>query len=107
MDIPSLIVLGLATWRLSSLLVWEDGPFHLFARIRELAGIKHDEDGKPFMIPDRFWATLLSCVWCASVWVATGWFVLWIFLPKLTMLGATVFALSGAAIFFEQHIHRH
>lgn len=96
------ILLGLATWRLSVLVVREDGPFRVFRKIRELVGITHDEFGKVLQVPDTFWASLLSCVWCTSVWVAVGWMVARYFLPAVAVPLAALFALSAFAIGFDR-----
>lgn len=61
-----LILLSLATWRLTALLVYEAGPRGIFAYLREVS----DAIGGP-----------LECFWCTSGWVSllascfieTGW----------------------------------
>lgn len=63
-----LIVVG-STWRLSYMLVYEEGPLHLFVFLREMAGITHDDDFYPISYSDNFFAELLSCMYCTSVWV--------------------------------------
>ena len=95
-----LIVLGLATWRLTSLFVWETGPFNIFQRIREKVGILHDETGHPYQYPDTFFAQLLSCVWCFSIWVAFFSVFYWIF-PGVTIAVAMVPAISAIAILID------
>jgi len=95
-------VLALATWRISSLLVDEPGPFRIFIRIRELTGITHDDDDNPLMIPDGFLSELLSCVWCTSVWV--GFFLTVAYLLcGYTLYAAMPFALSAVAIKLHPH----
>ena len=97
MTIIDFIVLALATWRISSMLVDEPGPFRIFIRIRELTGITHDMDDNVAIIPDGLFPELLSCVWCTSVWVAFGWtlaYLLW----SQTFYVALPFALSAVAI---------
>lgn len=73
------VIGALAVWRLSSLVVSEDGPFDMFTRLRSVRAL----DG------------LTSCLWCTSVWAA-GFVVL------CERLGAgwmvDVLALSAAAI---------
>lgn len=64
-----LVLLGLATWRLSSLLVNEDGPLNVFARLRDAAGVNREGELSQL-------ATLLSCVWCTSIWVAAALYAL-------------------------------
>jgi len=52
------LLLGiLGVWRITHLLNAEDGPFDLFVRLRQKAG-------------HRFWAALLDCFYCLSLWVA-------------------------------------
>lgn len=58
----------LATWRLSYLLVREDGPGNLARKLRERTGIVYDEEtGHVVSYPD--WNPL-TCVYCTSIWVA-------------------------------------
>lgn len=94
MGFLKLLVYGLATWRLTSLVVNEEGLFSIFVRLRILAGMRyyslaegdflerkevlkrHDisSDEHIEVLPMTTLARLLSCVWCASVWVS-GLFV--------------------------------
>lgn len=64
------IVLSLATWRLTSLLYTEDGPKQVFRKLRSALGILHDSEGEPAGYPETFWGGLFACFWCLSVWVA-------------------------------------
>jgi hypothetical protein len=72
----SLLLIILATWRLTSMLVEEHGPFAIFARLRQLKflsnGGRPDADKK-----------VLDCIYCASVWAAAGVIVLWAYAPLL------------------------
>ena len=52
-----LIVGILVVWRLSHLFYAEDGPWGMMARLRRAAGT-------------GFWASLLDCFYCLSLWVA-------------------------------------
>jgi hypothetical protein len=72
-----LILTGLIAWRLSVLLVLDDGPANVFFRLREWAGPRTYFDGsqkpgfqethrKPVFILDG----VLSCVGCMSLWMA-------------------------------------
>lgn len=47
----------LSVWRLTHLLNAEDGPWDLVIRLRRLAGT-------------GFWASLLDCFYCLSLWIA-------------------------------------
>ena len=82
------LLLGtLCVWRLTHLLVVEDGPWRLIARLRGAA------DG-------GFWADLFGCFYCLSLWIA---------LPFALLVGETIVerlllwpALSAAAILLER-----
>jgi len=104
MDFTYLLIFGLATWRVANMLVHERGPFQMFFRLRVRVGIGMDNDGEPVMIPDRFFAELLSCVFCSSIWIAAGWVLFWIFLPVFSLKIATVFALSALAIVINRYV---
>ena len=82
-----LIVGILVVWRLAHLLHAEDGPWDSIARLRELAGA-------------GFWAGLLDCFYCLSLWMA---------LPFALLLGEGPLeklllwpALSAGAIILER-----
>jgi len=76
------VLCGLATWRLTHLIVAEDGPWDVVVRLRARLG-------------DSMAGQLMDCFYCSSVWIAIpfalimtrsplSWFVSWL-------------ALSGAA----------
>jgi fatty acid desaturase len=93
------VLLALATWRISSLLVNEDGPWHVFARLRALVGVRHDDEFQP--VASNVVAGAFTCIWCMSVWVALAlsvlsWFwsgvAAWIVLPLALSAGAIMIA---------------
>lgn len=92
------VILALAVWRVSSLLTYERGPGRVFEHVRARVGIKHSDAGHPNVWPSTFWGELLTCVWCASVWVALGFALLYAFSGSTALGLALPFALSGAAI---------
>ncbi len=96
------ILFGLATWRISSLIVHEDGPWSVFRKLRERAGIVHDEGGEILVVPEKFLAGVLSCVWCSSIWVAAGLMLAWLLLPMFIGLFAAVMVFSAVAILMEK-----
>lgn len=77
-----LLLKALATWRISHMLVYNDGPFDSIITFRHMMKVKHEA-----------WSPLF-CLWCTSVWVGTAVSVL----PKIV---CTPFALSGLAVFIE------
>jgi hypothetical protein len=81
----------LGVWRITHLLVAEDGPADILVKLRAALG-------------NGFWGTLLDCFYCASLWVA---------LPFAFTLGASWLerlllwpALSGGAILVERLTRR-
>lgn len=90
-NLISLLLASLATWRVSYMLVNEAGPWNVFVKLRELMGIEHDEWGTPVVWPSN---TVLGCFWCTSVWVA----VIFLVLPNVIDM---VFAISALAIWFN------
>lgn len=87
------VVASLATWRLASLVLFENGPFQMFDRLRRAVGVYNEGEVTGL-------AELFSCIWCLSVWagIAITFIVVlpgfpWIVLP---------FALSSAAIIFDK-----
>jgi len=77
----------LTVWRLTHLVVKEDGPFDIIFLIRK-------------KVTGSFFASLMDCFYCSSVWVALP-FGIWLganWIEKLLIwLG-----LSGAACLLEQ-----
>jgi hypothetical protein len=82
-----LIVAALATWRLSSLLLYESGPFGVFMHLRSQAAWT------------SFTAQLFSCMYCMSVWVGLLCAVLMLTEYRVVLLP---FALSAVAILVDQ-----
>lgn len=97
------LLMGLATWRLTSMLMSEAGPFDIFVKFRELFGIRHYDDGSVLSYKTNFFCKLLQCVWCCSVWVGAGFAVLHFFLPTVAIYFALPFAFSTIAILLQEH----
>lgn len=101
-DLVTFLALCLATWRISSLLADEIGPWDVFVKLRELTGITHDESKRILTIPFHFLPQLISCVWCNSIWVGAGWTTLWAAMGRYVLIPALPFALSAFAIWMDK-----
>ncbi len=99
------LLVSLATWRLSSLIIREAGPFHVLQKLRELVGVMHDDTGEPIAWPTWFPASLLSCIWCMSLWIGAGMFVFTFFAPHATWI-IWPLAISAGAIMAERVVNR-
>lgn len=100
MGLVDFLVLGLAAWRLTSLLVNEDGPWNIFARFRHWVGVRFNEKSEPY--GTNFLADGLTCVWCTSVWVGVCLTVWWAANEWLTPLLCLPFALSTLSILVQK-----
>ena len=96
----TVLLLALATWRIAHLLAYEDGPAHLFERLRVRAGVRYDEHSQPY--PATNLAEGLTCLWCNSVWVGALWTGAWLALGDSVTWLALPFALSALAIVTEE-----
>ena len=107
-----LLISALATWRISNILVHEDGPFDFAKLLRTKSGLVpfdeipaqeqmfYEEDVE-YIHNNEFFAKLLSCVWCTSVWVGTAisiYLGIFNFIDK-KIIPIYAFALSALAIF--------
>lgn len=108
------VLTALAAWRLASMLVNEDGPGAMFARLRRWAGINYvvrmGPDGQPdsMRVAQGALAEGLTCVWCVSVWTA-GLFVLLSLIPYANVVVGVlrdVLAVSAAAILLHEGLER-
>ncbi len=95
MNALHLIILALAIWRLSSLLTAEEGPYGIFSKFRDRAGV--------FYIGNRVdaygeLAKLFSCTWCLSVWIGAIASVAYYYLREPIVWLSLPLALSAAAI---------
>ena len=94
------IILTLATWRISSLLVNEMGPYDIFETLRYRLGVRYDE--RSVRYGNNEIAKLFVCVWCLSVWVGSAWATLWGINENMAKILALPFALSAGAVVVEK-----
>lgn len=70
----ALVVAALATWRVSHMLLYENGPFRLLRKMREHLGVVYYSDDAD--VATYKWE-LTVCMWCLSVWVGIVVAILW------------------------------
>ena len=92
------VIMALSCWRLTSLVVYEDGPFHVFSKFREWIGL--EEDGSH---PDKFLPSLISCAMCFSVWVGLTWLG-YLLAPVIAISLSGIFALSAVACIIDRYM---
>jgi len=94
------LILALATWRITSLLVNEYGPFNLLERLRYRLGVRYDED--LHRIGTNIVAEAFTCVWCLSVWVGLILSIIFYIMPVFSIWIFLPFALSAVAIVIDR-----
>jgi hypothetical protein len=99
-NLADILVLGLGTWRLTSLATCEDGPGGIFGKVRHWIGVRYDEKSEPYGL--NAVAKGLACFWCASIWFATIVVAAYLLWPKPTYYVCLAFALSGVAILIQK-----
>lgn len=87
-----LLVVGLAAWRISRMLVTEQGPWNIFRRLREATGIKYYSHSNDIV---EGLDNPLACMYCTSVWLVIGFYFapLWI---------TTIFAAAAIPALIEE-----
>lgn len=96
----ALLVMGLATWRISYLLVAEAGPLDILVKFRSFIGVRFDELSQPVGL--NVIADLLTCVWCTSVWIGLFFAIIWYINAYAAIAIALPLALSTIAILVER-----
>lgn len=88
-----LIILCLATYRLSNFLSWESGPFEIFDKLRYFVGVRYDESSRPF--GKNVISKGIICQWCNSVWIGVLLVILYAVEPQLVLWLLLPFAVSA------------
>ena len=88
-----ILILALATWRLSSLFANESGPFHIFSRFRERVCKKLPGVGEG-----------LVCEWCNSIWFGTVIVIAYYFFRHAAVWVLLPLAFSTAAVVIKHII---
>ena len=95
------LIVALAVWRISSLLVNEEGPFGIFERFRYLIGVRYDEQSERY--GKNVFASLFVCVWCLSFWI--GLFAALYQATTIADWAIRGLALSTVAIIIEEVVN--
>lgn len=103
MNLLDFTLIGLATWRVSSLLVTEAGPFDIFQRLRDWLRVYPVKTGDEVVCQSESAAFgMFCCIWCMSVWISA------LMLAVHTVAPVVVWwlAVSALAIVAQQVVHR-
>jgi Protein of unknown function (DUF1360) len=91
-----LLIGSVATWRITHMLLLENGPFRVFRRLRERFGVVYGADDDTQVVSFKYEIT--TCPWCLSIWVATAATLLlrwsgvgrWVLLPFISSAGSVI-----------------
>lgn len=96
MIVAELLVGGISTWRLTHMLLVENGPMRMFRKLREAFGVVYAADDDTQISSFKYEIT--TCPWCMSVWVAGVATLLLRFVPGGRWL-LYPFAFSAISVF--------
>lgn len=88
-ELARLIFLGLAVYRLSELLVIDDGPYDVFIDFRGWLQRSPEKSAR------RFFASVLTCVYCTGTWLAFLAALAFVFPNAITDFAIIFLAISG------------
>lgn len=95
-----LLLAALATWRLTHLFLYENGPFKLLRRTREALGVRYyDEDSNDVLSAEY---EITTCPWCLSMWVGGCIAALLLYSPKMLRAFSLPYALSAITVFIQR-----
>ena len=97
------IILALATWRISSLLCDEDGPWNVFSKLRNKVGVKYNEQNELYASNEI--AKIFTCLWCISYLVGGVVAVVYLLIPSSIYLFAAL-AFSSVAMLADKQLWR-
>lgn len=97
-----LVVLAFAVARISNLLVNEEGPGHIFTKMRVACGIYYDAEDHVYFVyhnHKRKWlGEILNCVYCCGMWVAIGVWAIYFSYRPLGLILFVPFAIAQGAL---------
>jgi hypothetical protein len=91
-----IVILILATWRISSLLANEAGPAGVLDSLRHWLGIRHNDIGERYSMSAV--GDEILCQWCTSLWIGAVLGLLYWLWPLVTVYVTLPLALSTGTI---------
>lgn len=105
MSIAEVICLSLAVWRISHMVTSEVGPARILERFRSWAGVVVDrlDDGtEEVIVSPGTLADLVTCQWCATVWLGMAVSLIYAVSPRICWVTAMPFFLSAIALGYDK-----
>jgi len=106
MSTKDLVLAVFAVWRITTLLLREEGPFEVFIKLRSFIGVKYNAESEPYGETSK--ARLFACFWCLSMWITFIWMLvlLWagIYSGNFPHFLLYTFGIAGMSILCEEII---
>lgn len=100
MGVTDFLLFSIAVFRITAIIVYEDGPFSVFSSFRDRVATYTN----PLFVTV---SQGVRCVWCTSVWVAAGLLLLYHFYEQAAFAVALVMALSAVGSLLDGARHRY
>jgi hypothetical protein len=98
MSLTIFFYLGLAAWRLASLIANEEGPWMVFKRLR---GRAEQWCNRYKFCRELGLYELVTCEWCNSIWIGVGLTLLYLWIGETILYLSLPLALSTVAIIIK------
>lgn len=111
-DFFSFLLLGLASFRLTRLIVFDVIAERLrMFFLEEVIEENDNEEDTVYVIPKgkglrRFIGELISCYWCTGIWVSGFLVTSYVFFPPFTMWLLVILSVAAIASLFETLVQR-
>lgn len=92
------IILSIALWRLTMLIVHDSLPFELGDKFRDKIGVNYDDFGE--QVATNQLAQLFTCVWCMGIWISLP-FALYFYRENFFIYWL---ALSGSMLIIDKYV---
>lgn len=96
-----IIILILATYKLSHLFAFEDGPFEVLDKFRKWSGVKVSEYGE--MYGTNQFSIGLICMECNSIWIGIATTIFFMY-SSMAIIILFPFAIGGAITLVNNYV---
>lgn len=103
MNTKELLLASVATWRLSHMLLKENGPFNIFRRARQELGITYYPESNEIA---EYKYEITVCIWCLSMWVGGFITLSYRLFGSATSWAIIPYVLSAFSASWDRLLHR-
>jgi len=89
-----------AVYRMSHLLKYDEGPFHVFQKLRVFLGTRAS-----YSKIAKFFADIVNCCYCSSIWIAIPFALALCTIYSFTVINFIILWLGLAGVAEFIHVH--